>query len=382
MDLSETITLPSATAFRMMDVSAATSQEPVYWEPIVVPRAAIDAEIERLAALPSVQGGHRRSLIVHPRATAPGLGFAPGIDVTINVLKPGERSTPMRRNSNLVEMCIGGTGRVSAGGRSFDVVKWDTWNLPAMQVHDFANEGEELFVRLSYSNAPLLEKMECHFVEEAPQQAGAAAAALPADATDVKKGTAYARESAPNVPIGDAGARLCGYEYLVDIQVVENKALHWPWAEVEPYVPLRPGTNQRPIMLMYNPATERRNGTTHSFFATIAAVPPNAAPRSPGRGHRHSSVAINYWFQGEGESIVNGRTVKWSEGDLMLSGPAWSEHAHYPGPKGMAVLTIQDHPLQIGMELLIWQEVMEGPILALGSEAGVTGFTGPRQRGD
>jgi gentisate 1,2-dioxygenase len=134
-------------------------------------------------------------------------------------------------------------------------------------------------------------------------------------------------------------------------------------------------------MLLYNPATERRNGTTHSFFATIAGMPPNAPPRPVGRGHRHSSAAINYWFQGAGKSIVMGETVEWGEGDLMLSAPGWAEHAHYPGPTGMAVLTIQDHPLQIGMESLIWQEDMSGPILTLGSEAGVTGYTGPRQLG-
>lgn len=389
MDMPESITLQAANSgFRIVDVSAATPHEPDYWEPIVVPCAVIDAEIERLAALPEAPNGRRSSMIVHPRATAPGLGFAPGIDVTINVLKPGEHTVPLRRNSNLVEMCIRGTGRVTAGDQRFDVVRWDVWNLPAMQAQHFANTGDDLFVRLSYSNAPLLEKMECYFVEENPQRVGdshgssAETVTATATAADARMRMQYARENAPNLPIGDNGARLCGYEYLVDIQVVENKALHWPWQQVEPHVPLHPGTNQRPIMLMYNPATERRNGTTHSFFATIAATPPNAKPRPVGPGHRHSSVAINYWFQGKGESIVNGRTVKWTEGDLMLSGPAWSEHAHYPGPGGMAVLTIQDHPLQIGMESLIWQEEMDGAILALGSEAGVTGFTGPRQRGD
>ncbi len=47
----------------------------------------------------------------------------------------------------------------------------------------------------------------------------------------------------------------------------------------------------------------------------------------------------------------------------------------------MSVYTVQDHPLHIGMESLIWQEAMDGPILALGSEAGITGYVGPREPG-
>ena len=42
---------------------------------------------------------------------------------------------------------------------------------------------------------------------------------------------------------------------------------------------------------------------------------------------------------------------------------------------------MQDHPLQIGMESLIWQERMDGPILTLGSDAGQVGYVGPRVAG-
>jgi hypothetical protein len=67
----------------------------------------------------------------------------------------------------------------------------------------------------------------------------------------------------------------------------------------------------------------------------------------------------------------------------MLSAPAWSEHANYQSssPVGNTTLTVQDHPLQIGMESLIWQEdVVNGGIYTLGSQAGLKGYTGPRRR--
>ena len=63
---------------------------------------------------------------------------------------------------------------------------------------------------------------------------------------------------------------------------------------------------------------------------------------------------------------------------MLLSAPGWSEHAHFVSPDGASVLTIQDHPLHIGMESLIWQERMDGPILTLGSQPGQKGYVGPR----
>jgi gentisate 1,2-dioxygenase len=175
---------------------------------------------------------------------------------------------------------------------------------------------------------------------------------------------------------------LRGYEFLTDIKVVENVALHWPWSEVSQGLTTEVGDNKRNIMLMYNPATERRNGTTHSFFVTAFSCPPGAPARPVGRGHRHSSVAINYHFRGRGKSIVDGEVIEWEAGDLLLSAPGWSEHAHYYGPEGAMAFTVQDHPAQIGMESLIWQERMDGPILALGSDAGQTGYVGPREKGE
>jgi gentisate 1,2-dioxygenase len=134
-------------------------------------------------------------------------------------------------------------------------------------------------------------------------------------------------------------------------------------------------------MALYNPATGRRTGATQSFFVTAARIPPGTPPLSPRRGHRHTSVAINYHFLGGGESVVDGQTIAWRAGDLLLSAPGWLEHAHFHGPEGLGVFTVQDHPLQIGMESLVWQERMDGPILALGAEAGQTGYVGPREVG-
>ncbi|MDX2169557.1 MAG: hypothetical protein SF182_20985, partial [Deltaproteobacteria bacterium] len=99
-----------------VDRSGAAEPAIDLWPALVIPRADIDAEIARLAALPAPANGRRRALIVHPRATAPGLGLAPGIQVALQVLKPGERSAPLRHNSTLVDFCIAGSGVATVGG--------------------------------------------------------------------------------------------------------------------------------------------------------------------------------------------------------------------------------------------------------------------------
>jgi gentisate 1,2-dioxygenase len=91
--------------------------------------------------------------------------FAPGIDVTLEVLKPGEESAPIARNSTMVDMCIRGSGSAAHRRKAFGVEQFDVWNTPSMDAYSYRNEGKDLFVRLSYSNAPLLERLEVHYVD-------------------------------------------------------------------------------------------------------------------------------------------------------------------------------------------------------------------------
>jgi gentisate 1,2-dioxygenase len=120
------------------------------------------------------------------------------------------------------------------------------------------------------------------------------------------------------------------------------------------------------LYLLFNPATGRTNGTTHSFFATITIRP----PRIVDRPHRHTSAAINYYFAGRGRSTVEGERFEWAAGDLMFSAPGWGVHNHAALDEPVYELTIQDSPLNIAMESLLWQEDLHGPVAVLGSEAG------------
>ena len=69
-------------------------------------------------------------------------------------------------------------------------------------------------------------------------------------------------------------------------------------------------------------------------------------------------------------STVAGNRYEWTAGDLMLSAPGWAVHNHASYDEQVYELTVQDQPLNIYMESLLWQEDLKHPAAVLGSEAG------------
>jgi gentisate 1,2-dioxygenase len=160
------------------------------------------------------------------------------------------------------------------------------------------------------------------------------------------------------------------YEKLINPPTVESPALYWRWQDVKEHLDKLEALGSdyigRRLYLLYNPMTGRTNGTTPSFFATMTVRPPKIIDRP----HRHSSAAVNYYFSGSGRSIVERKVYRWKAGDLMLSAPGWAVHNHASDDEPVYELTIQDQPLNIAMESLLWQESLKEPPALLGSEAG------------
>ena len=348
---------------RFIDQSGAAAPALDLWPALIVAREELDAEVERLAGLPPPANGRRSSLIVHPRAQEPGLGLAPGIRVALDVLLPGERTAPRRHNSTTVSFCIRGRGYAVVGGQRFSIAQYDVWNTPAMATYWDVNDGNDLQVRLTYSNAALLEQLNVHVVDDNPPEVGA-------PRRDAVIDDPSRRSPFGTFKLTDAGAYLMPYEQLINPEAVESKPLHWPWALVKQQLDKLEALGSsyvgRRLYLLFNPATGRTNGTTPSFFATITIRP----PRIIDRPHRHTSAAINYFFAGSGHSVVEGRRYEWKAGDLMLSAPGWGVHNHASHDEPVYELTIQDSPLNIAMESLLWQEDLKQPFAVLGAQQG------------
>lgn len=349
--------------FQFLDCTGLKAEPPRLIPPVVVPKEAIEAEIERLASLPAPANGRRVSYFVNP-ATGAGNGFAPGIAVSLCVLKPGERTAPIRHNSSQVNFCIRGGGQTMIDGKCIRFEQYDVWNTPPWAVYQHLNDTGELQARLTYSNSALLEKMKVHIVDENPPSDG------------VPKGSAEEHDHAQN-PFGtfqlsEDGAYLMPYEKLINPDVVRHKPLHFPWKkvkqELDKLTALGKSYVGRRLYLLYNPATLHTNGTTSSFFATLCVRPKKIVDRP----HRHSAAAINYYFAGSGYSVVEGKKYSWKAGDLMLSAPGWAIHNHASFDEDVYELTIQDSPLNIWMGSLLWQESLDQPIESLGSTGGFT----------
>jgi gentisate 1,2-dioxygenase len=88
------------------------------------------------------------------------------------------------------------------------------------------------------------------------------------------------------------------------------------------------------------------------------------------RPHRHIAAAINYFFSGEGDSLVAGKRYEWRAGDLMLTAPGWAIHRHASHSDDVYELTIQDSPLHLAMDSLLWQEDLKHPPRLLGTSRG------------
>ncbi len=345
----------------------AARDENTYWTPIVVTKREIDAEVERLASLSLPANGRRESLIVHPLAAANAPGFAPGIQVKLSVLKPGEKSAAFRHNATEVNFCIHGSGHTLVAGKRIAFAQFDVWNHPSYAIYRHVNNGKDLQVRLTYSNVPLLQHMQVYLPEDEPS-----AGLHPVEDADEKAGRNDPRRKSPYgmIRIGAEGGMLMPYETLINPEAVVSKPLHFPWKEVKRELDKLEALGKdyvgRRLYMMYNPITGRTNGITPNFFATMTIRPPKIVDRP----HRHVSAAINYYFHGKGYSMVAGNRYEWAAGDLMLSAPGWVVHNHAAYDDHVYELTIQDQPLNIHMESLLWQENLKKPAAVLGAEPG------------
>jgi gentisate 1,2-dioxygenase len=264
-----------------------------------------------------------------------------------------------------VNFCIRGGGTAVVGDRRISYAQYDAWNHPSYATYRHINDTNALQARLTYSNAALLEMMRVHLVEENPQDDPAPAPADPAMAGS------QSAEPLPTFTIGDDGAALMPYETLINPPSVASNTLHWPWQTVKDNLDKLEALGKdyvgRRLYLLFNPLTERFNGTTPNFFATITIRPPGIVDKP----HRHVSSAINYYFNGSGYSRVEGKRYDWKAGDLMVSAPGWAVHNHASNDGDPVYeLTIQDQPLNIYMESLLWQEDLSEPAKILGSHEG------------
>lgn len=353
--------MPSGTPDPAVFIDRSGRHVPEYrpLNPVLVTAAEIEAEIERLAAGPF--RGSRRTVIAHP-GLLDSASLYPAVSVSLNVLLPGERTTPHRHNSSVVNFGIRGRGTSIVGGRTIEWGQYDTFSTPPWAIHQHCNDSDEIQVRLSYSNSGLLDRLGVHVIEDTgnldPNQ--------PLGDPSAERELSNRGET-----IGEDGAALLTYEQLISPEPPYQPALYWPFSKLKERLEKLKTLGQeykgRRLYLMYDRTTGRSQGTTSTFFATITMRPAGIIDQA----HRHTSAAINYIFSGKGWSIVGGKRYEWGAGDLMLTAPGWMPHGHAShAGEDVYELTIQDSPLQIAIGSLLWVENLRGDTEALGVTKG------------
>ena len=332
------------------------------WPALLVKRAELEAQIERLGALPWPAGGRRRVLISHPDAPADAPGFTPSVRVALEVLKPGERSTPVAHLGGVVGFCIRGTGQVRVADRQMAFDLHDVWSIPSLAPYQHVNDTDETQVRLMYTHETLLEQMRVPLMGDGDLSSMTFARSPWTEDRDPLADEVF--------PLSDPAATIRAYEALVDPRLSAQTPALWKLAEVrawlDPQDSLGDAYSGRMVALLAHVSNERTLSTTPTLSAMYGAIPPHVSHKP----HRHTATSIVYHFGGGGHSVIGGRKVTWETGDLMLGAPGMAVHFHACGPIADMAMVVQDNALHLAMDTEIWQEdLREAPIL-IGSHAG------------
>jgi gentisate 1,2-dioxygenase len=347
---------------RFVDAAESTQTRDEPWPTLMVRREEIDAQIQRLADLPRPESGLRRCHIVHPNATAPGLGFSPGMRVSLEVLRPGESTEPVLHLGAVMGFSIHGSGSVQVGDVEMSFEQYDTWSIPSFCPYQHRNDTDEMQARLTYSTIPVLEMLGVSLDIEDP------------DLNSVSFSSTLPRERDPLATelfqLPDRAATLRSYEALVDPDTGEQIPAHWSWAEVKEWLSpqARHGNayEGRPVAMLVHEANDRTVGTTPTLSACYGTGPPGYT-MTP---HRHSAASIVYHFGGSGRSVVGGRKFEWHHGDLMWGAPGMAIHYHAVGEEHDWALIVQDNALQLAMDNEFWQENLKMDPILIGSHQG------------
>ena len=179
--------------FKFIDRTGAEQEKGKLIPAVLIKKSLIDEEVERLANLSAPQNGRRVSLIACP-ATGVGDGLTYSTAVSLCVLKPGERTTPVRHNASVIDFCIRGGGHTMIDGKRIDYRQFDVWTTPSWRIYQHFNATDELQVRLNYSNSALLEKLGVYIVDENPKMEEARSEAGTVVSEDPEIGRASCRE--------------------------------------------------------------------------------------------------------------------------------------------------------------------------------------------
>ena len=91
--------------------------------------------------------------------------------------------------------------------------------------------------------------------------------------------------------------------------------------------------------------------TGGSIYPTFTCCIQMIKPGLRTQAHRQASSAVYYVFEGEGQSVIDGRVYDWGTGDFFVV-PFFHWHEHVNTGKAPAILfSLQDFPLMKNLQI-------------------------------
>ena len=283
----------------------------------------IRSHLMRAGELTPMEKAERRVLVL----CNPGIGLeklmaTPTIYAGLQLILPGETAEAHRHTPSAIRFVIEGDGGYTiVNGEKCPMEKGDLILTPSGTWHEHWHAGKNPVVWLDALDLPIIGALEVCYVVEGKRQ-------TIHNAAD-RSQTAYRRSGL--VPYASLGKQRADYPLI-----------RFPWRDVrESLVALAGGCGPRdPVHLAYvNPETGGECLPILGFSAQMLRPGEEVEPA------RRSSSGIMHVIEGSGQSIIDDKTIEWSEGDTIAI-PTYARIRHRAASgKPAFVFHVDDAPL-------------------------------------
>jgi len=253
-------------------------------------KAALDAA----GRLINTELAERRNLILTNAKAGSSYGTSATLVSAYQMIMPGEHARSHRHSPNALRLVVDaepGTYTVVDGVR-LEMMPGDVLLTPNWCWHGHGNDGKANGYWIDFLDVPLVHMLEPMFFEPNPDE--------------------YAKGKAP----------------------AEPSVMHFPWAETKQRLASakpEPSGRYGAQIEFGNPALD----TTALFMMELEAGAATTAYRTTAN-NLYSPV------EGEGETIVEGKSFAWRRGDVLVV-PSWQTHFHR-SEKGAVLFRVTDEP--------------------------------------
>ncbi len=285
----------------------------------------------RAADLITAKEAERRVLILENPGYRGQTRITHSLFAGLQLIMPGEVAPAHRHAQSALRFVIEGEGAYTAveGERTL-MRPGDFVITPSWTWHDHGNETDRPMVWLDGLDVPLVNLLDASFAEPAPSDSQAIARA---------EGDSLARFGANMMPIDWVPARpsspVFSYPYARSREALATLARNGA-----------PDPCHGHKLRYVNPATGGSPMPTIGAYMALLPAGFTAAP------YRSTDGTVCTVVEGEGETVVNGTTIRWKPRDIFVI-PAWARH-HHRATTEAVLFSFSDRPVQDALGL--WRE--------------------------